>query len=138
MGDQTQAYDIFQAPLSSGYPLPLNNTFLKLCYFIVSLKILFCKCHYSGYLQIFSSTYSITSATMVSNGSFLLFMGVSLNLNFILYLLYFRVWVKMHPKLWIQELLLYTKGNVHSIIYSIHIIFIHRTEFHTLYQCSKY
>ncbi len=23
MGDQTQAYDIFQAPLSSGYPLPL-------------------------------------------------------------------------------------------------------------------
>jgi hypothetical protein len=22
MGDQTQAYDIFQAPLSSGYPLP--------------------------------------------------------------------------------------------------------------------
>ncbi len=24
MGDQTQAYDIFQTPLSSGYPLPLN------------------------------------------------------------------------------------------------------------------
>ncbi len=23
MGDQTQAYDIFQTPLSSGYPLPL-------------------------------------------------------------------------------------------------------------------
>jgi hypothetical protein len=25
MGDQTQAYDIFQTPLSSGYPLPLRN-----------------------------------------------------------------------------------------------------------------
>jgi hypothetical protein len=25
MGDQTQAYDIFQTPLSSGYPLPLNS-----------------------------------------------------------------------------------------------------------------
>jgi hypothetical protein len=25
MGDQTQAYDIFQTPLSSGYPLPLSN-----------------------------------------------------------------------------------------------------------------
>ncbi len=25
MGDQTQAYDIFQAPLSSGYPLPLKQ-----------------------------------------------------------------------------------------------------------------
>jgi hypothetical protein len=25
MGDQTQAYDIFQTPLSSGYPLPLNR-----------------------------------------------------------------------------------------------------------------
>ncbi len=24
MGDQTQAYDIFQTPLSSGYPLPLS------------------------------------------------------------------------------------------------------------------
>jgi hypothetical protein len=24
MGDQTQAYDIFQTPLSSGYPLPLR------------------------------------------------------------------------------------------------------------------
>ncbi len=24
MGDQTQAYDIFQTPLSSGYPLPLT------------------------------------------------------------------------------------------------------------------
>ncbi len=24
MGDQTQAYDIFQTPLSSGYPLPLK------------------------------------------------------------------------------------------------------------------
>ncbi len=24
MGDQIQAYDIFQTPLSSGYPLPLN------------------------------------------------------------------------------------------------------------------
>ena len=29
MGDQTQAYDIFQTPLSSGYPLPLNG-FLQL------------------------------------------------------------------------------------------------------------
>jgi hypothetical protein len=27
MGDQTQAYDIFQTPLSSGYPLPLNHHF---------------------------------------------------------------------------------------------------------------
>ncbi len=26
MGDQTQAYDIFQTPLSSGYPLPLNDS----------------------------------------------------------------------------------------------------------------
>jgi hypothetical protein len=26
MGDQTQAYDIFQTPLSSGYPLPLSFT----------------------------------------------------------------------------------------------------------------
>ncbi len=25
MGDQTQAYDIFQTPLSSGYPLPLRR-----------------------------------------------------------------------------------------------------------------
>ncbi len=25
MGDQTQAYDIFQTPLSSGYPLPLSD-----------------------------------------------------------------------------------------------------------------
>ncbi len=25
MGDQTQAYDIFQTPLSSGYPLPLRQ-----------------------------------------------------------------------------------------------------------------
>ncbi len=25
MGDQTQAYDIFQTPLSSGYPLPLST-----------------------------------------------------------------------------------------------------------------
>ncbi len=25
MGDQTQAYDIFQAPISSGYPLPLTQ-----------------------------------------------------------------------------------------------------------------
>ncbi len=25
MGDQTQAYDIFQTPLSSGYPLPLRT-----------------------------------------------------------------------------------------------------------------
>jgi hypothetical protein len=25
MGDQTQAYDIFQTPLSSGYPLPLSQ-----------------------------------------------------------------------------------------------------------------
>ncbi len=25
MGDQTQAYDIFQTPLSSGYPLPLMS-----------------------------------------------------------------------------------------------------------------
>ncbi len=25
MGDQTQAYDIFQTPLSSGYPLPLSS-----------------------------------------------------------------------------------------------------------------
>jgi hypothetical protein len=25
MGDQTQAYDIFQTPLSSGYPLPLRS-----------------------------------------------------------------------------------------------------------------
>jgi hypothetical protein len=25
MGDQTQAYDIFPTPLSSGYPLPLSN-----------------------------------------------------------------------------------------------------------------
>jgi hypothetical protein len=25
MGDQTQAYDIFQTPLSSGYPLPLRK-----------------------------------------------------------------------------------------------------------------
>ncbi len=24
MGDQTQSYDIFQTPLSSGYPLPLK------------------------------------------------------------------------------------------------------------------
>jgi hypothetical protein len=30
MGDQTQAYDIFQAPLSSGYPLPLLDFFLTL------------------------------------------------------------------------------------------------------------
>jgi hypothetical protein len=29
MGDQTQAYDIFQTPLSSGYPLPLNSTVLS-------------------------------------------------------------------------------------------------------------
>jgi hypothetical protein len=28
MGDQTQAYDIFQTPLSSGYPLPLITKFL--------------------------------------------------------------------------------------------------------------
>ncbi len=27
MGDQTQAYDIFQTPLSSGYPLPLMQIF---------------------------------------------------------------------------------------------------------------
>ncbi len=27
MGDQTQAYDIFQAPPSSGYPLPLRISF---------------------------------------------------------------------------------------------------------------
>ncbi len=25
MGDQTQAFDIFQTPLSSGYPLPLRD-----------------------------------------------------------------------------------------------------------------
>ncbi len=25
MGDQTQAYDIFQTPPSSGYPLPLRS-----------------------------------------------------------------------------------------------------------------
>ncbi len=28
MGDQTQAYDIFQTPLSSGYPLPLIRKYL--------------------------------------------------------------------------------------------------------------
>ncbi len=28
MGDQTQAYDIFQTPLSSGYPLPLNEIWI--------------------------------------------------------------------------------------------------------------
>ncbi len=28
MGDQTQAYDIFQTPLSSGYPLPLSHYIL--------------------------------------------------------------------------------------------------------------
>ncbi len=34
-GDQTQAYDIFQTPLSSGYPLPLKH-FLK--YWTVSIS----------------------------------------------------------------------------------------------------
>jgi hypothetical protein len=29
MGDQTQAYDIFQTPLSSGYPLPLRSIHCK-------------------------------------------------------------------------------------------------------------
>ncbi len=28
MGDQTQAYDIFQTPLSSGYPLPLSYVYI--------------------------------------------------------------------------------------------------------------
>ncbi len=30
MGDKTQAFDIFQTPLSSHYPLPLINNFLSL------------------------------------------------------------------------------------------------------------
>ncbi len=36
MGDQTQAYDIFQTPLSSGYPLPL--TYLKLAQVTIDLS----------------------------------------------------------------------------------------------------
>ncbi len=31
MGDQTQAYDIFQTPLSSGYPLPLKSQLFLVC-----------------------------------------------------------------------------------------------------------
>ncbi len=33
MGDQTQAYDIFQTPLSSGYPLPLNGVWNEILSF---------------------------------------------------------------------------------------------------------
>jgi hypothetical protein len=29
MRDQTQAYDIFQTPLSSGYPLPLSSEIVQ-------------------------------------------------------------------------------------------------------------
>jgi hypothetical protein len=45
MGDQTQAYDIFQTPLSSGYPLPLTAGYFRAVNdgpFI--FNILFCFC----------------------------------------------------------------------------------------------
>ncbi len=34
MGDQTQAYEIFQTPLSSGYPLPLR---IEIDWFLLSV-----------------------------------------------------------------------------------------------------
>ncbi len=37
MGDQTQAYDIFQTPLSSGYPLPLNIYKMHWCPWVEDL-----------------------------------------------------------------------------------------------------
>ncbi len=41
MGDQTQAYDIFQTPLSSGYPLPLmlRTSLDSYSFSLVTLKV---------------------------------------------------------------------------------------------------
>jgi hypothetical protein len=40
MGDQTQAYDIFQTPLSSCYPLPLRTFWRQSCVaFCINLRI---------------------------------------------------------------------------------------------------
>ncbi len=40
MGDQTQAYDIFQTPLSSGYPLPLKAYSRESTFFHIKSKYL--------------------------------------------------------------------------------------------------
>jgi hypothetical protein len=49
MEDQTQAYDIFQTPLSSGYPLPLN----------MFLDLLF---HKINSTQLYNTLFTINNA----------------------------------------------------------------------------
>ncbi len=39
MGDQTQAYDIFQTPLSSGYSLPLSFLCLVRCLLLITVHV---------------------------------------------------------------------------------------------------
>jgi hypothetical protein len=63
MGDQTQAYDIFQTPLSSGYPLPLKrNTTVNAFSSSIPLNVLsygnFFEAHfYSHILHVYCTIY---------------------------------------------------------------------------------
>ncbi len=47
MGDQTQAYDIFQTPLSYGYPLPLMQFMYLYVTYMVWLSM-YCSMCYRG------------------------------------------------------------------------------------------